>query len=247
MKRKTVIITATLVALVLLCLSLVKVIGISLEYQGAQQLYQDLLDEVTDPDEDKPYLIVRHTDLLDGNPHYVGWIDIPGTGISYPMVQYTDNDHYLRRSFDGEYLRAGTIFIDYRCDPGYGGTNTVIYGHHSKDGAMFASLERYMDEDFCRQNGTIHVYVPDQVLVYRIFSVYKATTSSDCFTFDFATDQQRTEWVTSMLDRSLFDLDIDASASDKVLSLVTCTNINKQDRYIVQAVLVDAIQLEVYS
>ena len=48
------------------------------------------------------------------NPDIVAWIEIPGTDISYPVVQADDNETYLKRDFEGNKSAAGTIFLD--CD-----------------------------------------------------------------------------------------------------------------------------------
>ena len=41
------------------------------------------------------------------NPDVIGWIDIPGLSISYPVVQGTDNAYYLHHLFTGEYNSSG--------------------------------------------------------------------------------------------------------------------------------------------
>ena len=79
--------------------------------------------------------------LRDINPDCVGWIEIPGTNISYPIVQGRDNDHYLRLNFEGKYSVGGVIFLDHRCDSDFDRTNTIIYGHNMRDGSMFGSLK----------------------------------------------------------------------------------------------------------
>ena len=50
--------------------------------------------------------------LREVNPDVVGWIALPGTEISYPVVQGTDNDYYLAHTWDGENSSCGAIFLD---------------------------------------------------------------------------------------------------------------------------------------
>ncbi len=47
-------------------------------------------------------------------------------------------------------------FIGKRCSVGPMGTNTIIYGHHMKNGTMFAWLEEYENEDYYKEYPVIH-------------------------------------------------------------------------------------------
>lgn len=79
----------------------------------------------------------------------VGWIKIDGTAIDYP-VMYTpnDGDFYLTHGFNKQKARNGVPFIDQRCTVEPPGTNIIIYGHHMKNGTMFADLAQYKDKNF---------------------------------------------------------------------------------------------------
>ena len=77
------------------------------------------------------------------NPDVTAWLYGPDTGISYPVVQGTDNDYYLDHLFDGTANGAGCLFVDASCRPDFSGRNTVIYGHRMKNGTMFAACLLY--------------------------------------------------------------------------------------------------------
>ena len=78
--------------------------------------------------------------LSEVNPQVVGWIFGPDTVISYPIVQGEDNTYYLHRLFTGESNGSGCIFLDAACAGDFSGDHSIIYGHHMKNGTMFASL-----------------------------------------------------------------------------------------------------------
>ena len=86
------------------------------------------------------------------NPDIVAWIEIPGTDISYPVVQADDNETYLKRDFEGNKSAAGTIFLDCDSSSDLMGLHSILYGHHMKNQKRrteFSSLERfnrYVDE-----------------------------------------------------------------------------------------------------
>lgn len=48
------------------------------------------------------------------NEDIVAWIQIPGIGVDYPVVQGEDNEHYLHYTFDRKENIAGSIFLDFR-------------------------------------------------------------------------------------------------------------------------------------
>ena len=59
------------------------------------------------------------------NSDVIGWIAIPGTEISYPLVQGTDNDYYLTHTWNQNSSAVGAIFMDCRCSADFSGFNTI--------------------------------------------------------------------------------------------------------------------------
>jgi len=192
---------------------------------------------------DDGYLQLDYGKLIEINPDFKGWIEIPDTEISYPIVQSGDNDYYLRRTFEGNESFGGVIFIDYRTPGDFSGRNTVIYGHRMNDGSMFGSLKEYLDAKYFESHDTVRIYTEDCVLEYKVFSVSETTTGSDCFTFGFESDQVYHEWMQRQIERSVYDTGVYPDATDKVITLVTCTG-DEEWRYVIQAVLSDFTVLD---
>lgn len=65
------------------------------------------------------------------NKDIVAWIKVPGTKVSYPIVQGKDNSTYLHRTFHKKYNPSGCIFLDYKCKKDFMSDNNVIYGHQN--------------------------------------------------------------------------------------------------------------------
>ena len=68
------------------------------------------------------------------NSEVIGWINVYGTNIDYPLVQAKDNEKYLTRDSKGEFASTGAIFLDARNNPNFEDFNTIIYGHHVENG-----------------------------------------------------------------------------------------------------------------
>ena len=80
------------------------------------------------------------------------WVKVDDTRIDYP-VMYTpeDPEYYLHRNVEGKRSKAGTPFYGEGSLPEEGNSN-IIYGHHMRDGSMFASLLNFDKKAF----GTSH-------------------------------------------------------------------------------------------
>jgi sortase, SrtB family len=157
-------------------------------------------------------------------PDVVGWLEIPNTRIDYPFVLAEDNDKYLRADLNGDYLLAGSLFMDYRCTPDFSLFNTIIYGHNMKNGSMFGTLPSFRSADFFEQHpeGILHLEDADYrveffacVLTNRYDSViYNSLQESDLDKHNFL------HYVESTAAQYR---DIGVSIDDVFVTLSTCS------------------------
>jgi len=142
--------------------------------------------------------------LYELNPGSAGWIVVPGTEISYPVVQGADNNWYLRHTFRGERNNSGAIFIDYRNAPDFTNAFTIVYGHNMLDGSMFAPLHGWRGDRFV-------IHIPDGVMVFEVF------------------DRQ-----VVRADDELFQLrDLSQDSGERVVMLSTCVTGQQSMRYVI--------------
>ena len=175
------------------------------------------------------------------NADYRGWIYIPKTNISYPVVLSKDNKDYVHTNFNKEYNYPGTIFIDCRNKNGIVDHHVVIYGHNMKDGSMFAKTKSYIEEDFFKEHPVIWFITPSQKLLYRVFSVQK-TSPNDTDAFSFVGEQfkNNTEWdkiVKKLKEKSAVKTNCEVDGKDFVITLSTCTS-ERTTRIVTHAVLI---------
>lgn len=212
----------------------------SLEYEAISQIAIKTPESLEDGILIDPYMDIDFDALREINDDLIGWIDIPGTSISYPMVQGDDNAFYLRRTFEGEYYLGGVIFADWQCSPRFTDTNTVIYGHHMLDGTMFAPVaDYYLEIGYLEENQLVHIYTEDCIFVYRIFMADKTDVTDECYIMSFSNLTEKVQWLERMFRRA------DATnvkESERVITLSTCTNVRQEDRFIVMAALEQEIK-----
>lgn len=177
--------------------------------------------------------------LLEQNSDTVAWVRIPGTNISYPVVQAENNDFYLTKNFEKEKNGAGWIFADFRNNYERFDKNTIVYGHNRRNGTMFSNLQYYLDPDFCSDPN--HKFINFNTKTGRylaeIFSVYKITTNDVELPNNFTTITELEETINKWKSSSVYDFQTDVSTSDNILSLYTCDN-NTSYRILVHAKLI---------
>ena len=117
------------------------------EYQVAKSAYTNISEKTAKVDPKQFTGVVDWKALKKVNPDVQGWLYQKDTVINYPVVQGTDNDTYLHTRFDKQWSGGGTLFVDCRMEKDFKGFNSIIYGHHMKDGSMFRSIRGYTKED----------------------------------------------------------------------------------------------------
>lgn len=180
----------------------------------------------------------NHEGLKAVNSDYCGWLDIPGTSISYPVVQSEDNVEYLTRSFEGKKRSSGSIFVDANIRDIKKTRNLVIHGHNMKSGSMFAMLPAYKNISYYNKHPFIYLYTPDETMVYQVISAYTLKHDANeevAYQGVFADNEDFKNFVSGLLNRSVIDTNVDGIDEEQILTLSTCVN-HSTSRFIVHAV-----------
>lgn len=175
--------------------------------------------------------------LRQTNADVLGWIHIPGSVISYPLMRSHDNSEYLHHTWDGTPNVAGSIFLEQYSHADFTDFNTILYGHAMADGSMFAELHKYQWQDVPEAYPYIYLAIDGAVLRYAIFACYEANISSDTYRLNFTDSAQRERAIESYRAQSTITMPYAVTAEDHILTLSTCTGNQKAMRLVVQAVL----------
>ena len=216
-------------------IALLAVLGISyLLFQNAKQTKetQDLnvqLVEMRQEAETEEDNTDWSKGMLDINSDYKGWLTIYGTQISEPVVQGETNETYLRTNINGEHAEAGTLFLDETTDLTQDG-NLIIYGHKMNDGTMFGTLDKFEDEEFFDNNGTVCWESEKGKEYYQIFALLvlpgysTAPDFIDLQAWNNVLDEEQTaDMLNTFADRaSIFRGESFNLEKDKYIFLVTC-------------------------
>lgn len=175
------------------------------------------------------------------NNDMVGWIEIPGTSIDYPVVQspYQSN-FYLRRNFYKQKATCGTIYVREKCDVNAPSDNVTIYGHNMRIGTMFADLHKYEDQEFWKNHSLVYFDTMFEYHTYEIFAVFISSadmsTGFSYHTFDNAKDSAEfDQFVQTCKSLSLYDTGITPVYGEKLITLSTCDKSIEDGRLVVVA------------
>ena len=177
------------------------------------------------------------------NADMVGWIQIEGTNIDYPVMQTSaDPNYYLMHDFEKNYTDYGCPFMQADCDVQAPSDNLILYGHNMKDGSMFADLAKYRSKDFWQVHKTVWFDTAVGGYAYEIFAVIHTTVqedAADAFPFyrfvNATAPEDFADYVSACKARALYDTGISAEYGDKLLTLSTCDNITDDGRLLVIA------------
>ena len=240
------------------------------EYKKARDIYDDAANKVfntTSASSDDAsasesnsgsqsgykYLDINFEELHNLSREAIGWIDLPSCGISYPIVQHSDNDYYLNHTFDDpddeSTTLSGSIFLDYRNSPVFADEHFYIYGHRMYDNSMFGNLLKYDDEEFYKKNAAednnaFYIYTDDCIRKYEIFCVTDASSETQIKAFYFSSDDfTNQDYVDFVKSIELYDTGITADGDDQIATLFTCQETSKNPvRHLVHGKLVETIQ-----
>lgn len=172
------------------------------------------------------------------NQDVIGYLEIPDTTISYPVMQKKENpDFYLNHDIDKNYSFYGTPYLSAYCDLEKS-DNLIIYGHNINGEKMFGALTQYRDENFYKKHKDILFTTKDKKK-YKIFSVI-SVNKNDFPYWKFVMAQDESDYdtfINKVRQYSIYDIDITPKYGEKILTLSTCDNSRGDDyRFVVFAV-----------
>lgn len=257
MRKRLVLITLLALSLLVLAAGGYVLGQRAVEYAGGDQAYSGLEEYVSfpssspGPDESDGVQQTETPQSQSGvpdvdfaalsriNPDIVGWLYCEGTQINYPVVQGSDDEYYLDHLFDGTQNASGCLFLDSRVDASFLSVHSIIYGHHMRSGAMFASLDGYKRQSFYDAHPAMLLITPDATYEVRLFAAYVADPSEDAWEVSFANDGEIQAWIDAAIARSTFTSDVKPTPGDRLLTLSTCSYEFGDARFVVVGVMVD--------
>ena len=252
--NKGVLIILLAICAVILGISAYKLITYYGADRAAESEFAELLPEeiggadiIVGDDNSMSYenLLPYYKSLREENGDMVGWLRIPGTRVSYP-VMYTPNspEYYLDKNFKKQYSANGSLFVSSINDIDLPSDVVTIYGHRMKTGSMFGSLGDFLEDGFMEKHDTIIVDTFEKRNEYKVFSAFSLAVGTG-YDFDYYN-------YNNFFDKVMFD-DFMARMNsieqvslakyapmygEKILLLSTCEYTHENGRLVLAAVQV---------
>ncbi len=212
--------------------------GVPAEGKMAPQRPRSAPAEEEPPEEvPDPWADIDLDALREVNEDVVGWLAIPGTEVSYPLIRPQDNETYLSRSWDGTPTSAGAIFLDCRAAWEPRGFNTIIYGHNMRNRTMFGSLRDYRGDSYWQEHPEICLIDSGGVHYYDIFAAWEPRVTDPPFAPEITTEKGRRAFIDTALGRSVISTGVVPTVDSEILTLSTCTGVGYATRWVIQAAL----------
>lgn len=189
------------------------------------------------PGDVRQSLIESAQAMNSAHPDAVGWLYIPDSSINYPVMQSDDNDYYLSHAYDGSYLRAGSVFLDNRCENRFMNPINIVYAHNMKNGSMFAGVLKFADSAYFDSHRYGWIATPETVYRIDFFSCAKADMNDELYDGSTLIN----EWLSHLYDASVVWENADFSGNDRFISLSTCSYEFENARTILTGKLVETI------
>lgn len=186
-------------------------------------------------------ILDRFTELYAQNADLGGWIAIDGTEVNYPVMFTPDEpERYIHLAFSKKKSMSGVPFIGEGCTILPRSDNIVLYGHHMKNGSMFATIVKYKDKNFWREHPIIHFNTLYDEGDYEVFAALatdlREAKTLRCYTFLNAKDEADfRDFLDGIMNAALYDTGIAVSYGDDLITLSTCAYHTNDGRFVILA------------
>lgn len=227
MKKKVILTIIEIVLVIIIVVSGYNIYIWITENNRTSNLLEQISREIVVDEETNTYT-VDLAKLKEKNEDTVGYLDVKGTEVKYPVVQANDNDYYLNHSFDKTKSGAGWIFADYKNKLDGTDKNIVIYGHNRRDGSMFSSLKNILEPEWYENEENHHAtFITEQgTAIYDVFSVYQIEEEDYYIQTEFSSDDY-SKFLSKILNRSIKDFETHVTEDNSIITLSTCANDNR--------------------
>lgn len=191
-------------------------------YWQGQNEYEEIASRAVEVPEDGQVtnladLVVDWDALRAINPDIVAWVYMPGTIINYPVAHKDgDSEYYLHHNFslgEGSFgAEFGSIMLSGENAGDFSDEVNILYGHHMRNGSMFALFAEFRDSAIFNEHRTIYLLTPEGNYRLQTFAVeHVPMTHASIATPNYPTDEEFTAFKDWLVEESIVTPDPDTT------------------------------------
>ena len=222
---------------------LVVTLGIMVAYFAQNKFNRDKINKLNtvveqEVDESEDKSVDRYAKIRDKYPDLVGFVTYYyyNNKIKLPLMQTKDNDYYLYRDVEGNESKAGTPFIDYRCNM-KDSLLLILYAHNMKDLSQFGALKEYKKESYRKSHPYIYYEsMYEKQKKYEVVSAFYSEVydgQEDVFRyyayFDLENKATYDYYLHNIRRIAEYDTGIRPEYGDRLIVLSTCDYTKNKD------------------
>lgn len=187
-------------------------------------------------------ILQRYVALYLENPDTIGWLKLEDSKIDYVVMHAPyKKDKYLRKDFNGNYSKNGTLYLAEKCNVDTS-DNLIIHGHRMNGGGMFGELDKFAKKSYWETHRFITFDTIYEERTYEVVAAfYTRILRQDeegfrYYNFTDAADEEAfNEYVTFIEENQAYDTGVDIQYGDQLLTLSTCAYQTANGRFVVVA------------
>lgn len=171
------------------------------------------------------------------NSDIIGWIYCEDSVINYPILQSEDNDFYLHRTYDKRNSSSGSIFAEKLNTGTFEDANTILYGHHMKDGSMFASISKWGQQEYYERHPYMWILTPTKTYKMLLVSGFYTDALSDVYAVYNSHGEYFVDYIEKAVKKSGFKTKETVDPKKNFVILSTCEYRFENARYVLFGML----------
>ncbi len=157
------------------------------------------------------------------NNDIIAELSIPALNLKEAVAKGKDNDFYLNHDLSKNESKTGSILVDYRTTDINKAKQINIYGHNSDYYTLpFKSLEKYLDDNFVKDNSLIYLNTDKYSFTYKIYAIKIFTTEDEHTIISFDDSDEFLKHIALMRENAKYDSGEQLAKDDDILILQTC-------------------------
>lgn len=211
-------------------------------YYAGQKVYDDLKQYANIEGKALGEVTIDWDSLLAKNQDVVGWVYIPDTVVSYPIVwKENDDNYYLYHNFNGTTTQFGAeygcVFLSGSNKNDWSDNTNFIFGHNMWSDMVFSVFSNEQgNSEWFNNHRYVYIFTPNgnyKLLTYAQNKV--PSTATDIVYTSFPTGQQLQDYAQQRINASIVTPDPapeDVSTMFKLFSFSTCSTPDTNNRII---------------